>query len=116
MKVKTIISVIIFLAGTLSAADKEDLLFFYFETCPSCEQYIMADEYSEQIEMMNSWKGASYNLANPANGKELKKVLQEKGLPDISRSLPILIFGNEFTNGYDEIGEKLEELQSTPEE
>ncbi len=121
MKVKLIITTLIFLTAAMavSAVEKQDLLFFYFESCPSCDQYIMAEDFSEQIEELGKkqeWNGASYNLVNPEGGKELKRVLQEKGLPDISRSLPLLIIGSEYINGYDEIGGKLEDLLSKAEE
>ena len=121
MKVKLIITTLIFLTAAMavSAAEKQDLLFFYFESCPSCDQYIMAEDFSEQIEELGEkqeWNGASYNLVNPEGGKELKRVLQEKGLPDVSRSLPLLIIGSEYINGYDEIGGKLEDLLSKTEE
>ncbi len=88
-------------------------MFFYFESCPSCEEYQLAEEYREKIEELNGskpWRGLSRNLITPESAGELKTILKEKELPDISRSLPLLIIGNEYINGYTAIGEKLDEL------
>ena len=90
-----------------------DLVFFYMETCPSCENYQRAEKLGSRIFNLNKksqWNGAAYNVANPENGAKLKKILTEKKLPDISRSLPLLILDNEYYNGYEAIEEILENL------
>lgn len=107
-------------SGTLlscssSGKQARDLYFFYFESCPSCDEYIMAQEYGETIKSLDkkrAWNGRSWNLITPEAAEQLKTTLQEKGLPDISRSLPLLIIGDEYINGYDAIGEKLKDLTS----
>ncbi|MDC7235521.1 MAG: hypothetical protein PQJ58_19990 [Spirochaetales bacterium] len=118
MKKRQSIILILIAAGAIlfscSPAEKEDLLFFYFESCPSCDNYKLAEEYNEIILLLNKgkdWNAAHYNLITPESAAELKKILEEKGLPDISRSLPLLITGNEYINGYEAIGEKLEQLK-----
>jgi len=91
--------------------EPQDLVFFYFESCPSCDEYKIAEEYNEEIQLLNksrNWNARHYNLISPEAGAELKKVIAEKGLPDISRSLPLLIIGDDYINGYDEIGKRLE--------
>lgn len=116
----SIITVILILVTILSftGCDRKtgtDLMFYYFETCPSCEEYQLAELYKDKIGELNGkkqWTGISRNLVSPEAAKELKDVLQEKGLPDVSRSLPLLIMGDEYINGYEAIGEKLEELQA----
>jgi len=112
-----LIPMVIFLLFSCFSPAKpaKDLIFFYFETCPSCDDYIMAQKYSQKIVTLDksrTWKGASYNLITPEAAQKLKSILQDKGLPDISRSLPLLIIGSEYINGYDAIGNKLEELSS----
>ena len=104
---KVFLGMLIFVTLSCSpkGTDKQDILFFYLETCPSCDDYKKAEELSGLV-----GKGASYNVANPENGKILRKVLEEKNLPDISRSLPILIMGEEYINGYEPIEEKLNQL------
>jgi len=98
-----------------SSGPAQDLIFFYFETCPSCDQYVMAQDYSEMLTRLNKdkkWNARSHNLITPEAAEQLKITIQEKGLPDISRSLPLLIIGNEYINGYEAIGEKLKELST----
>ena len=105
--------------GILSCvAPKEpsrDLIFYFFESCPSCDDYILAEEYSGKIDKLNKknkWNGSHHNLIVPQAADELKTTLKEKKLPDVSRSLPLLIIGSEYINGYQQIGEKLDELLS----
>lgn len=115
---KIALSLIITLSLILTSCKDQkprDLLFFYFESCPSCDEYIMAEKLNEEILRLNKkrdWNARFYNLITPESGAELKKILNEKGLPDISRSLPLLIIDNEYINGYDEIEEKLDMLLS----
>ncbi len=93
--------------------EARDLVFFYMETCPSCEDYQLAEKLGSRIVNLNKedqWNGAVYNMANPGNRTELKRILTEKELPDISRSLPLLILGNDYYNGYEAIAEILEDL------
>jgi hypothetical protein len=90
-----------------------DLLFYFFETCPSCDDYILAEEFNEKINQLNKrseWKGSHHNLVVPENVNLLKETLKEKQLPDVSRSLPLLIIDSEYINGYEQIGLKLDEL------
>jgi hypothetical protein len=113
VKISVLILIIITIFISISCSEKEtqDLLFFYFESCPSCDEYILAEEFSKDLLLLNkkgAWNAHHYNLISSEAGEELKKVLNEKGLPDISRSLPLLIIGDEYINGYENIGEKLE--------
>lgn len=109
---KKIFFVLLFL-GLLSCApqsEKQDLLFFYFESCPSCDDYKKAVELSESLEIIQkgkTWEARSFNLISKEAKDNMMGVIQEKGLPDISRSLPILIMGNEYINGYDAIEEAI---------
>ncbi|MDA3957395.1 hypothetical protein [Oceanispirochaeta sp.] len=91
----------------------QDLIFYYFESCPSCDEYILAEELSGKINNLNKkakWDGTHYNLIVPQGVDRLKTTLKEKNLPDISRSLPLLIIGTDYINGYDAIETKLNEL------
>lgn len=108
-----LIIVTIFISTSCSEKETQDLLFFYFESCPSCDDYKLAEDFNNKLDLLNKkgeWNAQHHNLISPEAGAELKKVLGEKGLPDISRSLPLLIIGNEYINGYENIGEKLELL------
>jgi hypothetical protein len=109
-----VIAILLLLSACLnSKAEKKDLFFFYLETCPSCEDYILADKLGGEIALLNKgreWNGGSYNVASPKNKSVLQDTLADKDLPDVSRSLPILIIGNEYLNGYEAIKEKIEEL------
>lgn len=104
------ISLVLALTGAScspSSDSKKEILFFYLETCPSCEDYKMAESLSE---MVLELKGKAYNVANPENGAILKTALHEKDLPDISRSLPLLLIDKAFFNGYEEIQTELIKL------
>ena len=96
-----------------SRVEAGDLMFYYFESCPSCEEYKLAEELGGKVDTLNEsdrWEGRSRNLISPDAARELKTVLKEKDLPDISRSLPLLIINNEYINGYEAIGIKLDKL------
>jgi len=109
---------LIILAALLSGCsaagrEKTDLMFFYLEPCASCDEYKTAEKFAGYVltlDKKREWEGEYWNLVDPEGGKRLKSVLQEKELPDISRSLPLLIIGEEFINGYDEIGSTLKGL------
>ncbi len=101
------------LAGCMNQEDQASLLFFYLESCPSCDDYKKAEELSELLEKMDKsrqWKTGSYNLAIPENMPKLKATLEEMALPDISRSLPLLILDDTYINGYEEIEKTLLDL------
>lgn len=103
----TLLSVFLLGCCSRNPVEERDLLFFYLETCPSCEDYKMAESLSEIVKNL---KGSTYNVANPENGAVLKTVLQEKELPDVSRSLPLLLIDDNFFNGYEEIQSELKKL------
>ena len=114
-----LVLLILTLILTLSCSERErvDLLFFYLEICPSCDDYQMAEDFNATIRDLDKrgiWSARYYNLINPEGSEELKKVLREKSLPDVSRSLPLLIVGDEYINGYENIGKTLEKLSAGP--
>ncbi|RDG32734.1 hypothetical protein DV872_07430 [Oceanispirochaeta sp. M1] len=103
----------IFISISCSEKETRDLFFFYFESCPSCDDYKLAEDFNKDLLLLNKtseWNARHYNLIAPEAGEALKKVLGEKGLPDISRSLPLLIIGDEYINGYENIGKKLDDF------
>lgn len=115
MKYRALSFLLIVLAFLSSCTPKEpprDLFFFYFESCAGCEDYEMAEDLAARIKKSakKEWNASSYNLVLPEGGETLKDVLEDKSLPDISRSLPILIVEDEFVNGYEKIDETLTEL------
>ena len=64
----------------------------------------------EKMNRTGHWETGSYNLAVPENMPKLKSTLEELALPDISRSLPLLILDESYINGYEEIEKALQEL------
>lgn len=108
-----LLTIMIFISISCSEKKTQDLFFFYFESCPSCDDYKLAEDFNKELLLLNKateWNARHYNVIVPEAGEELKKVLSEKGLPDISRSLPLLIIGDEYINGYENIGKKLDEF------
>lgn len=111
---KSLLFIIPFLlAPILLPADSgKELAFVYFESCPSCDEYILAAEISEQITLLPR-RGAGYNLALPGGERGFKEFLKRQGLGQDFLSLPILFEGEEFTVGYDEIRLRVKELLET---
>jgi hypothetical protein len=93
----------------LPAESETELAFVYFESCPSCEEYILAGEISEKITLLPG-RGAGYNLALPGGETGFKEFLKRQGLGQDFLSLPILFEGTAFTVGYDEILQRVNEL------
>ncbi len=95
--------------------EEKTLLFFYLETCPSCDEYILAEELSQALARMDremAWNTGSYNLAIPENLQVLKETLKKMDLPDISRSLPLLIMDGNYINGYQDIEKEILQLSA----
>lgn len=91
----------------LSCAEKRDLYFFYLELCPSCDEYVAAEKMAEKVEKLG---GQASNIIGDEDAKVMKEVLDIKGLADISHSLPILIEGDEYLVGYEEISAEIDRL------
>lgn len=84
-----------------------DLYFFYMELCPSCEEYQFADELASRVTDMG---GTALNIILDEDALKMKEILTEKGLSRISHVLPLLVEGEEYTVGYEDIFKKIETL------
>ena len=108
-------SLLVLLPGCEKNTGKGEILFFYMESCPSCDEYRKAEELSAILQKMDrsrDWDTASYNIAIPENMPKLKDALRDRTLPDISRSLPLLIIDKGYINGYGEIEQTLLEFST----
>jgi len=91
-----------------------EIAFFYLETCPSCEDYELAENLTLKMENAAKkghfpWKTVTVTSNNVLTQKQvddLKEYIDSRGLPDVSLSLPLLFVNNEIVIGYEEI-EKL---------
>ena len=107
----------IYLLFSLSqSVDKMEIYFFYMEICHSCDSSILAEEFSEIVDRLsrnnNEISGESLNIINEDNARRKKEVLELKNISQLSYVLPLLIIGESFFVGYEEIGEKLFELEN----
>jgi len=101
----------LFLLSACSREPKSLLAFFYLELCPGCDSYIRADQIkAEMLGMSKKYLIKTVNLVTEENFRELKAVIEQQKLPDISRSLPLLVFKGQYVNGYDSIETKLHEI------
>jgi hypothetical protein len=88
-----------------------DIYFYYSETCPSCEDYQLAKQLESRLRQGAEkgylpWRRVSFtsnNLLTQQQLVELQELLSEKGLPDVSQSVPIIIVKDELVVGYEEI-------------
>lgn len=90
------------------------IAFFYHETCPTCDEYKQAKEIESLLREASvqgyfPWEKislSSTNVLQEAHLKQLQDFIEEKGFPDVSRSLPVIFVNQELVVGYEEI-EKL---------
>lgn len=90
-----------------SCRPERDLHFFYLELCPSCDEYVAAEKMAEKVEEIG---GHALNIIQDKDAIAMKDVLEGKGLADIARSLPLLIEGDRYFVGYDDIEAELVRL------
>jgi len=111
-RIPILIVLLLLLLSDCIRSEKIPLAFFYLETCPGCDSYIRAEELSGLVEKLNrtrSYAGSSRNMAvgsGEAN-EELMKAIEDRGLPDISYSLPLLFIGDDYYVGYEDIEKAL---------
>lgn len=86
-----------------------DIHFFYLELCPSCDEYVMAEELAESVIQLG---GKSRNIIHDDDAVIMRDLLTEKKLADISHSLPLLIMENEYFVGYEEISAVVDSLEN----
>lgn len=84
-----------------------EIVFFYDEICPSCEDYARAEDIAGQVVSLGRWtqrvKAEAYNAAAEIGSTRLNAYIVQHGLPDVSGSVPLLFVGREYTVGYEEI-------------
>jgi len=94
------------------------IAFFYHETCPTCDEYIKAKEIESllreaAVQGYFPWEKISLtstNVLQDEHLQQLKDYIEEKGFPDVSRSLPVIFVNSELVVGYEEIEKLLEGL------
>ena len=82
-----------------------DIQFFYLELCPSCNEYVLAENLAEKVLSLG---GKALNIIHDDDAKTMKSILTEKHLADISHVLPLLVIENEYFVGYEEIADTLD--------
>lgn len=92
------------------AEEQPELAFLFFETCPSCEEYQSAQEFSARLHSLDRNSG-SYNLALPQGVRGFTAFQGRHDLKERPLTLPVLYEGRHFIVGYKEIEERIEELE-----
>jgi len=95
-----------------------DIAFFYMETCPSCDEYILADRLKEQLQNAAKrghlpWKTINLittNVLTQQQVDQLKSYIESHDYPDVSLSLPVIFVNDEIVVGYEEIEKLIEGL------
>lgn len=106
-----------FMLLTLACAPREvsDVDFFYREICPECEGYRRARSITGELSTVDRERddveAESHNLIDPSAESLLLQELSRRGLPDVSKSLPLLLVDGEYFVGYDDIEAAVAELQ-----
>ena len=106
------VSIIILFSSCSEKSNKiaeTDLHFFYLELCPSCEEYVMAEELAASVLTLG---GKALNIIHDDDAKKMKEILTEKNLADISHVLPLLVIKDTYAVGYEEISDKIDELKN----
>ena len=88
-----------------------EMAFFYRETCPSCDDYLMARSIAERVETgaKQGWfpwttvRFTSTNILTQQQVDELDAFIGSHDLPDVSLSLPLFFVNGEIVVGYEEI-------------
>ncbi len=98
---------LLFVATGCDSGDVVDIDFFYSEVCPSCDTYRKAESIRDTLAFIaqknRSIAAESHNLIDPAANTALRKEIEERGFPDISNSVPILMIDDKYYIGYDDI-------------
>ncbi|MDC7223218.1 MAG: hypothetical protein PQJ60_05710 [Spirochaetales bacterium] len=103
---------LMFLIGGCAKAPSREIGFFFLETCPGCESYERAGELNGLVILLNGsgeYSGRGWNMAfaDPEGNETLSRMIEERGLPDLSYALPLLFIGDEYFVGYDDIEAEL---------
>ena len=92
-----------------------DVQFFHDEICPSCETYQTAMDIGGALTSLSQKRKdlsvEIHNMIDPQTPAVLKEQLELRGLPDVSRSIPILLIDSTYVSGYENILEAVEELR-----
>ena len=95
-------------AGCTRSGEPERVAFFYQEVCPSCEDYQRAERIAGRVFTLGRRSRAitaeAHNLLDQPSLDRLEEVLRQAGLPDISRSVPLLVVNDRYIVGYEEMG------------
>jgi hypothetical protein len=101
-------------AAGCSSPDPVEVVFFYDEICPSCEDYIRAEEIAGRVVSLGRTNRAvsaeAHNTAIPSGQSRLAEYIEKHRLPDVSASAPLLFVDEEYTVGYEEIEAEVSRL------
>lgn len=100
-------------AGGCSKKNPLKISFYYFETCPSCNEYITAERLSENIATLDARNrditAVSRNCLNQEYMDELSDELEKLKINE-SIYFPVLLVNDTYVTGYDAISERIGQL------
>lgn len=109
--------VLILVSGCQKPAAKHEVYFFYMEICPGCESYKTAKNLSSAVVRIvkknKSITGEALNIIDAGDSDCMMEILKKKNLTRISYAVPLLIVDDTYFVGYEEISEKLTELENS---
>ena len=107
------IAVVVALAAC-GGRDPVEIAFFYDEICPSCDDYVIAEDIAGRVVSLGRLnrrvRAEAHNAATATGQARLAEYVDQHAVPDISASMPLLFVGEEYTVGYEEIEDRVAEL------
>jgi hypothetical protein len=96
-------------------SDIVDVQFFHDEICPACETYKTAINIGNALLSLakkhKDIRVELHNMVDPATHSKLREQLEERGLPDVTNSIPIILIDNTYYTGYENILVAVDELK-----
>jgi len=110
-----IVTLVLLFVGC-SRPDPIQVSFFCDELCPACDTYKRAASITDRLAWIGkrnkNYSVKSYNLLNPGSEAILRDLIEERGFPDVSLSIPLLFVGDTYYVGYDDIEAAVTELEA----
>jgi hypothetical protein len=100
-------------AGGCSKKNPLKISFYYFETCPSCNEYTTAERLSENIAILDKRNrdisAVSRNCLNQEYMDELFDELEKLKIDEFI-DFPVLLLNDTYIIGYDAISKRIGQL------
>ena len=113
--VAILVSVFVLFCFGCTRGEVTDARFYYLEICPGCESYKTAERIATRLHgaarRNRLFEAQATNMLDASALPELVSELERRGLPDISRSVPILLIDDRYHIGYEDIEKAIAEIE-----